>query len=131
MDIPLMTLARDVSIDGENVTLIDIFDAINCRQFPCPCPDLVFFAKAITQLGERAGTHVFELRVANEDGQEIVRFQGQAEFFSYPTGATGSGQWIHRIAGASFNAPGDYSFELWIDGEYQRNIVLHIVETVA
>lgn len=126
LDFALIADAANVSQEGK-LNILGIFDTIWGREFPVRHASMVFVLRVRADFTDQ-GEHALEVRLIDADGKQLFRAEGPIEV---PGGAPGRPIKPHVIlglSGVSFAAPGDYSFEVIIDGHHLRSVPLHVMQ---
>ncbi|MGH7557991.1 MAG: DUF6941 family protein [Gemmatimonadota bacterium] len=121
--------AANVSREGK-LNLLGIFNSIHATQFPCTHPHLTLVLRVEARIGEE-GSHPIEIKLADEDGQEIFKLTGQLALQGARPGRPMTAQTVMDINNFQIPRPGTYSFEIFIDNHHQRSVALHVVEADA
>jgi hypothetical protein len=114
-------LCDQVIFDRDNgkPTLVGIFDAIRCNQFPSPIKPMDAYA-VIT---DGQGTVTLDLVVSSIESGEAITALSMEQDLSDPLAIC---HVRFRIRAPSFAAPGQYLFELLADGEPICHRRLHV-----
>ncbi|MGD8866093.1 MAG: hypothetical protein PVI01_00650 [Gemmatimonadales bacterium] len=129
LDFALVADAANVSQEGK-LNILGIFDTIWGREFPVRHGSMVFVLRVRADFTEQ-GDHTLEVRLIDADGKQLFKAEGPMHV---PGGGPGQAIKPHVIlglTGVSFSSPGDYSFEVIIDGQHLRSVPLHVMQAPA
>ncbi|MFN2383570.1 MAG: hypothetical protein ABR559_04830 [Gemmatimonadota bacterium] len=115
--------AANISREGK-LNLLGIFNSIHAAQFPCTHPHLALVLRVEAGIGED-GTFPIELKLADEDGQELFTIGGQLALQGAEPGRPITAQTIMDINNLQLPRPGTYAFEVFIDKRHVRSITIH------
>ena len=109
------------------MNVMGIFTNIYAHKFPAVHPSMVLVLDIEAHPSEVDIKHSVLVKVVNEDGKEIAKIDGSIEIgeakdqnlpphigFTIP------------LRGLRFERPGVYSFDILIDGRYERSVPLHV-----
>lgn len=125
MDVTLAVCcdAANVSREGK-LNLLGIFNSIHAAQYPCTHPHLAFVLRVEARLGEE-GVYPLEIKLADEDGQEVFKINGQLSLRGAQPGRPMTAQTIMDINNLQVPKPGTYSFEIFVDDRHLRSVPVH------
>ncbi len=69
-----------------------------------------------------------EVRLNDADGMRLFKAEGPLQVTGGAPGRPVRPHLIMGLAGITFTAPGDYSFEVIVDGRHLRSVPLHVVQ---
>ncbi len=126
MEIEIFTLADFAQDSHSKLTIVGTFDTIHSKQFPAVHKSCSIACR-LRFSPKESGSHNFRLRLINSKGTELMQpVEGTINIPSstgdHPTG-------INIVAGFNqlkFDEPGRYSFELYIDGEWETGLPLYL-----
>lgn len=128
MEIKLAVLADAANVSQEGkLNVMGIFTNIYAHKFPAVHPSMVLVLDIEAHPSEVDINHSVLVKVVDEDGKEIVRIDGSIEI-----GAAKDQKLPPHVSftiplkGLNFARPGVYSFDILIDGRYERSVPLHI-----
>jgi len=128
MEIEIFTLCDAATDWMGKLNILGSFDQINLTEFPKVYPYLCAIGLRVRFERIEEGRHTLKINFVNADGKPVrtpidgeinVRFGGD-------------GQWLcanlaFPIAQLKFEAPGNYSIDLAIDGRQERSLPLRVV----
>ncbi|CAN5127204.1 hypothetical protein BH18GEM1_BH18GEM1_15310 [soil metagenome] len=129
MDVTLAVCcdAANVSREGK-LNLLGIFNSIHAAEFPCTHPHLALVLRVEAGLGEE-GTHPIEIKLADEDGHEVFKVNGQLALQGAQPGRPMTAQTIIDINNFQLPRAGTYAFEIFIDNRHARSVSVHVLES--
>ena len=128
MEVDLALLADAATIDGSGkLNILGIFDRLGTNAFPTRHPRMTLvlrFAAGVDELGK----HDVAIVLHGPDGKELVHIDGEMNLSTGPRGvATGVVvPHILNMDGLVFPAPGQYAFDVAVDGEHHVSIPLTV-----
>lgn len=132
MEVDLAVLADAANLTGNGkLNILGTFDAITLGpDFPATSTTFSIVVRLVAHPSE-LGKHKLLLRVADADGKEVSKLEGDFEVGrkeSSPKPAR-----IPLILGAqvTFPSPGDYTFDILIDGRWEKSIPLEVVKAAS
>ena len=129
LDFALIADAANVSQEGK-LNILGIFDTIWAREFPVRHAAMVFVLRVKADFTDQ-GSHTLEVRLLDADGEQLFRAEGPIQVPGSAPGRPVKPHVIMGLSGVSFRSPGDYSFEVMIDGHHLKSVPLYIVEAPA
>jgi hypothetical protein len=118
--------AANVSREGK-LNLLGIFNSVHAAEFPCVHPHLALVLRVEAGIGEE-GVHPIEIKLADEDGREIFKVNGQLSLQGARPGRPMTAQTIIDINNFQLPRPGTYAFEIFIAGHHARSVAIHALE---
>ncbi|HET6362005.1 MAG TPA: hypothetical protein VFH11_08105 [Gemmatimonadota bacterium] len=115
--------AANVSREGK-LNLLGIFNSIHAAEFPCTHPHLALVLRVEARLGEE-GTYPLEIRLVDEDGQQLFHINGQLSLQGAEPGRPMTAQTIMDINNLQLPRPGTFAFEVLLDGRRARSVDIH------
>jgi hypothetical protein len=115
--------AANVSREGK-LNLLGIFNSIHAAEFPCTHPHLALVLRVEARIGEE-GTYPLEIRLVDEDGQQLFHINGQLTLQGAEPGRPMTAQTIMDINNLQLPRPGTYAFEIHLDGRRARSVDIH------
>lgn len=119
--------AANISREGK-LNLLGIFNSIHAAQFPCTHPHLALVLRVEASIGED-GAFPLELKLADEDGQELFTIGGHLTLQGAEPGRPMTAQTIMDINNLQLPRPGTYAFEVFIAKRHIRSIAIHALAT--
>jgi hypothetical protein len=126
VDLAVVADAANVSQEGK-LNILGIFDTIWGTSFPLRHGTMVFVVRVEGEFTEQ-GEHRLELRLMDADGAQIFKAEGPLHLVGGKPGRPVKPHIILGLSGVVFPAPGDYSFEVLIDGEHKRSVPLYVMK---
>ena len=129
MDITLAVCcdAANVSREGK-LNLLGIFNSIHAAEFPCTHPHLALVLRVEARLGEE-GTYPLEIRLVDEDGQQLFHINGQLSLQGAEPGRPMTAQTIMDINNLQLPRSGTFAFEVFLDGRRARSVDIHAFQS--
>lgn len=130
MDIDLSLLADAATIDGSGkLNILGVFDRISASAFPAQHGRMALVLRFAAGLPE-AGPHNVGIRLSGPDGEELLRLDGEMQLAPGPRSAGGGVKVPHvlNLDGIVFARPGNYTFDVSVDGEHHVGIPLSVVD---
>ena len=118
--------AANVSREGK-LNLLGIFNSIHAGAYPCTHPHLSFVLRVEARIGEE-GSHPIEIKLADEDGAEVFKVNGQLTLQGAAPGRPMTAQTIIDLNNVQLAQPGTYAFEIFIDKKHARSVAIHALE---
>lgn len=126
MEIEIFTLCDFAQDNNSKLTVVGTFDAIHSKQFPfvqqsfCVACRLRFSEKEV-------GEHEMRLRFIDGNGKEIIQpVQGNITIHAPKNGQYSAINLVFNFNQMKVEKAGRYSFELYIDGEWESGLPLFI-----
>lgn len=127
MEIEIFTLCDFAQDNNSKLTIVGTFDSIHSKQFPVVHPACAVACR-LRFAAKEIGTHDFKLRLIDTQGKELIKpIEGAITIGLSPNGQLSSINVIAQFAQMKFDAPGRYSFELYIDGQWTSGLPLFLV----
>ncbi len=125
MDVTLAVCcdAANVSREGK-LNLLGIFNSIHASEFPCTHPHLALVLRVEAHIGEE-GVYPLEIKLADEDGQEVFKVNGQLSLRGAKPGRPMTAQTIMDINNFQLPHAGTYSFEVFVNNRHLRSVPVH------
>jgi hypothetical protein len=129
MEIEIFTLADHAQDVQGKMFISGTFDALHAPQFPLTYP---FFTLAMRlRFSEKeAGDHQLTIKVLDPDGKDLVKnVEGNLPVQAPPPPATYTGiNFTLNLLQVQFAKAGIYTFELYLDGEWETGLKLNVVQ---
>ncbi len=126
VDLAVIADAANVSQEGK-LNILGVFDTIWAREFPFRHGTMVFVVRVTASFIE-AGSHPMEVRLNDADGRRLFKAEGPLQVTGGAPGRPVRPHLIMGLSGITFTEPGDYSFEVIVDGRHLRSVPLHVVQ---
>lgn len=126
MEIEIFTLCDFAQDNNSKLTVVGTFDSIHSRQFPFVQPS--FSVACRLRFSEKeVGAHDIRLRLIDSAGAEFVKaIEGQMNIAAPLNGQYSAVNLVFNFNQLKFDKAGRYSFELYIDGEWESGLPLFI-----
>ena len=128
MEIEIFTLC-DYAAEGQpgKLTIVGTFDTLHCQQVPVVHPNCSI-ALRVRMANKDAGQHDLEIKFQSPSGQEISKIQGKLN--TAPNAFTGysTTNLVINFANLELKEAGKYTFELWLDGDFQSGLSMHVIK---
>lgn len=127
MEVDLAVLA-DSANRSENgkLNILGIFDNFNIGPiFPAQTPSFSIVIRVVLHPSE-LGSHDFLVRLADADGKEIAKIAGNFETSRRKRSAKPFRSAIILQAQVTFPEPGDYSFDILLNGRWEKAMPLEV-----
>ncbi len=131
MDVSLALLAdaANTSRDGK-LNLLGIFDAIQAPQFPSTHPSMMLVLRLEASAADADRAHALDVRFIDADGGQVFKLDGrvvvpssldpgQPHQFTHPI----------QINGLALEGPGQYAFEVRLDGVLAATVPLRVLQS--
>lgn len=126
MEIEIFTLADFAQDNNSKLTIVGTFDSINAKQFPVQHPACAIACR-LRFASKETGAHDFKLRLIDSAGKEVIQpIEGNITIGNPSNGQFASINIVINFNQLQFSAPGRYSFELSIDGEWVSGLPLFL-----
>ncbi len=128
MEIDLALLADAATIDGSGkLNILGIFDRLTTASFPTRHPHLSLVLRFSAGIQE-VGRHDVGILLKAPDGNEVVRIDGEINLAPGPSDSGGAVLVPHvlNMDGLVFPLPGQYAFDVRVDGEHLASIPLTV-----
>jgi hypothetical protein len=126
IDLAVIADAANVSQEGK-LNVLGVFDTISAREFPFRHAAMVFVVRMTADFTEQ-GTCKLEVRLMDADGGQVFKAEGPMEVSGGAPGRPAKPHVIIGLSGISFGKPGDYSFEILVDGQHMKSVPLYVTE---
>ena len=133
MDIDLALIADAATVDaGGKLNILGVFDRITAAEFPAQHGRLCLVLRFSASVSE-AGPHPVLITLKGPAGKEVFRLDGEMNLSPGP-GSAGEGIHVPQVLnldGVVFQHPGQYSFDVAVDGQHHVSISLQVVAMTA
>lgn len=127
VDLAVIADAANVSQEGK-LNILGVFDTIWTREFPFRHAAMVFVVRMRADFTEQ-GAHRMEVRLMDADGGQLFKAEGPMQVPGGVPGRPLKPHVIMGLGGISFQKPGDYSFEVIVDGHHMKSVPLYVMDT--
>jgi Family of unknown function (DUF6941) len=127
MQVEIFTVCDAATVSGGKLNILGSFDTIGAHSFPSNHPLCAVVSKLRFEAGEE-GRHWLEMHFCDPDMRPVLKPIRQD--FEIQTRGIHSQTHIHvwQHLGFHLARPGDYYFELRVDGEVKSRIPLYVVQ---
>ena len=128
-----MKVGFAVLADGANISregklnILGIFDSIQVQQFPVTHPQMQLVMRFEADRAEGGRTKKVEVQLMDEDGQKLFVLGGEFTLGTGQPGETIGSNHILTINMMKFEHPGDYEFQILINGELKAEVPLKLL----
>jgi hypothetical protein len=128
MEIEIFTLC-DYAAEGQpgKLTIVGTFDTLHCQQVPVVHPNCSI-AIRVRMANKDVGRHDLEIKFQSPSGQEISKIQGQLNTAPNPFTGYTTTNLVINFANLELKEVGKYTFELWLDGDFQSGLSMHVLK---
>jgi hypothetical protein len=127
VDLAVVADAANVSQEGK-LNILGVFDTIWARDLPFRHAAMVFVLRVRADFTDQ-GSHDLEVRLIDADGGQLFKAEGPLQVPGGVPGRPIKPHVIMGLAGVTFQKPGDYSFEIMLDGQHLKSVPLYVMET--
>jgi hypothetical protein len=129
MDVTLAVLAdyANISQDGK-LNIMGVFDAIYAEVFPTVHPEMKLVVQYEASTGDVQATHSIEIQLMDADGRKPMVIGGQVTVGDIRPGFPLKANSILNIRNAQFERPGDFVFNVLVDGEIKHQVPLKVLQ---
>lgn len=125
----LLADATNTTRDGK-LNVLGVFDAIHARKFPSAHPTMVLVLRLEASTDDWDRKHELDVRFIDEDGAQLLKIDarvvvpaagesGRPRRFTHPI----------QINGLGFKTPGNFAFEIRVNGELAVTLPLSVLES--
>jgi hypothetical protein len=126
MKVALATLCDAATEWCGKLFIVGTFDTINSPQFPAVHPACAVVVSLRFEAIEE-GEHRIKARLVNEDGKLIADLpEAKPTIIAQPTGRPVSVNYMINLQQMQLPAPGEYSFDVAVDGKHESSIPLFV-----
>jgi hypothetical protein len=126
MEIEIFTLADFAQDNNSKLTIVGTFDNINAKQFPVQHPACTIACR-LRFAAKETGPHDFKLRLIDAKGKETIKpIEGNIQIGEPANGQFTTINIVVNFNQLQFTAPGRFSFELYIDGDWKSGLPLFL-----
>ena len=126
MEIEIFTLCDFAQDNNSKLTVVGTFDSINSKQFPFV--QAMFSVACRLRFSEKeVGQHDIRLRFIDGDGKELIKpIEGNMNITQPRNGQYSAVNLVFNFNQVKFDKAGRYSFELFIDDEWETGLPLFV-----
>lgn len=126
VDLAVVADAANVSQEGK-LNILGVFDTIWAREFPFRHAAMVFVLRVRADFTDK-GAHELRVRLIDADGGQLFNAEGPMQVPAGVPGRPVKPHVIMGLAGITFPKPGDFSFEVFLDGQHLKSVPLYVME---
>lgn len=123
----IFTLCDAATVAGGKLNILGSFDTIGAHSFPCAHPLCAVACKLRFDAGEE-GRHSLEIHFCDPDMRPVLKPIRQDFEIRIPGPQSQTHIHIWQHLGFHLERPGDYYFELKVDGAPKSRIPLYVVQ---
>ena len=125
----VMLVADYANLTGDGrVNVLGIFNQIRASNFPARHHSMWLIAKVSLDIGERAVTRPFEIRLLDEDSNSAFDLEGDLPFHQSESGMPPEINIVLPLNNLVFPQPGIYNFRLYINEELKGSVPIQVVQ---
>ena len=126
MEIEIFTLCDFAQDNNSKLTVVGTFDSIHSKQFPFV--QAMFSVACRLRFAEKeVGQHDMRLRFIDGEGKELIKpIEGQMNIPQPKNGQYSAVNLVFNFNQVKFDKDGRYSFELYINDEWESGLPLFI-----
>lgn len=129
MDVTLAVLADYANISQEGkLNIMGVFDAIYAETFPTIHPEMKLVVQYEAGTGDGQAVHQIEIQMMDADGRKPMVVNGQVGVGEVHAGFPVKANSILNIRNAQFERPGDFVFNILVDGEVKHQVPLKVLQ---
>ena len=131
MEIDLALLADAATVDASGkLNILGVFDRISVPRFPAQYPHISLVLRFGAGMNE-AGAHRVEILLADPEGATVMKMNGDLKVGpgSAATGGRVKVPQILNLDRLPLKIPGQYSFNVSVDGEHHVSVPLQVDDT--
>lgn len=129
MNVTLAVIADYANVSQEGkLNIMGIFDIINSEKFPTIHPEMKLVVQFEAGIAEVGKVHQIEIQLMDSDGHKPFVVNGQVVVGDVKPGTLFKTNSILNIRGAKFEKPGDFTFNILLNGEVKRQIPLKVIQ---
>ena len=127
MDVEFAVLADYAAGTNDGKLVVGgIFDTLHVARLPASHPLMTVAVRIRAHPGEE-GSHRVRVRVVDPDGEEIVpSMDAEVTLPTLDPSEGGTAQIVMQIAGARFAKAGRHGVDVFVDGRFERTILLSV-----
>ena len=123
-----------VLADGANLSqegklnILGIFDALYAESFPTIHPEMKLVVQLEAGIAEVGKVHQVEIQLMDSDGRKPFVVNGQVVVGDVKPGTVFKTNSILNMRGVTFEKPGDFVFNILVNGEVKKQVPLMVME---
>jgi hypothetical protein len=128
MNVTLAVLADYANISQEGkLNIMGVFDVIYAETFPTVHPEMKLVVQYEAGTADGQATHEIEIQLMDADGRKPMVVNGQVGVGEVHAGFPVKANSILNIRNAQFERPGDFVFNILVDGEVKHQVPLKVL----
>lgn len=129
MNVTLAVLADYANLSQEGkLNIMGVFDAIYAETFPMIHPEMKLVVQYEAGAADVQATHRIEIHLMDADGRKPMVITGQVAIGDVQPGYPLKTNSILNIRNAQFERPGDFVFNVLVDGEVKHQVPLKVLQ---
>lgn len=129
MQVTFAVLADYANISKEGKpNIMGIFENISARDFPYIHSQMFLVMRFEADLAETGQTKTLEIHLMDEDGKKIFVLPGKINIRGVEPGKVMSWNQMIRLERLEFKNPGDYVFNILVNGEPRGRVPLKVTK---
>lgn len=129
MNVVLAVIADSANISQEGkLNIMGIFDALYAETFPTIHPEMKLVVQLEADIDEGEQVHEIEIQMMDADGRKPFVVNGQVVVGEVQPGSPFKTHSILNIRGVQFERPGDFVFNILVDGQVKRQVPLKVLQ---
>jgi len=129
MDVTLAVLADYANISQEGkLNIMGVFDAIYAESFPTIHPEMKLVVQYEAGTADGQAVHQIEIQLMDADGRKPMVVNGQVGVGEVHAGFPVKANSILNLRNAQFERPGDFVFNILVDGEVKHQVPLKVLQ---
>ena len=117
----------NISREGK-LNILGMFDIIHCLNFPAVHNEMQLVIRFEADVTERGQQKEVEVRLIDDHGQELLRLGGRLSVPTVEPGEFIISTQVLVFRGITYPRPGDYQFDIYIDGTRTTGTPLKVVQ---
>ena len=129
MHVTLAVIADSANVSQEGkLNIMGIFDALYSQTFPTIHPEMKLVVQFEAGMAEVGKVHHIEIQLMDEDGHKPFVVNGQVIVGEVTPGTLFKSNSILNIRGATFEKPGNFVFNILVNGELKKEVPLKVLQ---
>ncbi len=130
LDLALLADYANLTADGK-LNILGVFQVLQAVSFPVALPQMQVVMSFEAGVAEASEEHKVDLQLIDADGKRLFAVSGQMAVGAIRAGEQFHAHHILTINNLRFDRPGDYRFDIFIDGQSVKELPLRVVERSA
>jgi hypothetical protein len=110
------------------LNILGVFDIIHCLEFPAVHNEMQLVMRFEADVTERGQQKEVEVRLIDDHGEELLRLGGHLSVPTVEPGEFIISNQVLVFQGITFPRPGDYQFDIYIEGIKTAGTPLKVVQ---